>query len=155
MLLLAHTWLIRNSAWWWRKKVPEFSIPSSCTWYFKTVQCVSIFPLEIEDHKFPALCEGLGHMMPISVAGMLVLLCRAPSCWVWLESEQEELSYPCCCSAGSGMLHPLLLVPKLALLAVRLRVLQYISNYNTLFYIYYSGKCERPIILLKWVEIVL
>lgn len=122
MLLLAHTWFIRNSARWWRKEVPEFSVPSLCIWYFKTVQYVSIFPLEIEDVN-SLLCAKDLAMIPTSVEGMLVLLCRAPSCWPWLESEQEELSYLCCCSAGLGMLQPLVLVPKLALLAVRLRFL--------------------------------
>lgn len=133
MLLLSHTWLIRNSAWWWRKEVPQFSIPSSCIWYFKTVQCVSIFPLE--NHKFPALSEGFGPMIPISVVGMLVGALQSPELLavtgVWAGGAELPLLLLSRIrgAAATG------LVPELALLAVRLRFLQYICNYHTLLYI--------------------
>lgn len=134
VIIHSYEWLIRNSAWWWRKEVSEFSIPSLCIWYFKTVQYVSIFPLKVEGVN-SLLCVKDLATIPISVEGMLVLLCRAPSCWLWLESEQEELSYLCCCSAGSGMLQPLVLVPELALLAARLRFLNiFVITIN--YYIY-------------------
>lgn len=103
ILLLAHTWLIRSSAWQWGKEVPEFSILSSCMQYLKIMPYLSLFFFFSTWNGrwyFPVLCKGFGQAIPVSVEGMLALPCRALGCWLGPDSELEELSHLRCSSAG-------------------------------------------------------